>query len=235
MTSPGPDPLPGPFQPHPRDFGAFAHPPGGPAPGTPGPDPGTPPPPQPHHGAPAPPPAPDGGSAAPPATPDRGPAVPPPPPGPGVRLPFAAAPVEGRAARVWLGLGVAGAVLAVCCGAGVVSFGGLFLTSYQAVNEQAHRAVGDYLDAEIAGDLEEAYELRCERDRRSESLSEYRDRVSSLPRIESYELSDVEITPEGSVRVPAVVNYENGRRERLLVPLAQDETTGELEVCGWRR
>jgi len=143
--------------------------------------------------------------------------------------------VEGRAARVWLGLGVAGAVLALCCGAGVISFGGLFLTSYQALNEQAHRAVGDYLDAEIAGDFEEAYELRCARDRRSESLPEFRDRVSSLPRIESYELSDVEITQAGNVRVPAVVNYEDGRQERLLVPLAQDETTGELEVCGWRR
>lgn|SRR5690606_21804410 len=234
MTSPGPDPVPGPFRPHPRDFGAFAHPPGGPAPGAPGPDPDAPPP-VPHHGAPAPPPAPDHGSAAPPAVPEDGPPAPPPPPGPGVRLPFAAAPVEGRAARVWLGLGVAGAVLALCCGAGVISFGGLFLTSYQALNEQAHRAVGDYLDAEIAGDFEEAYELRCARDRRSESLPEFRDRVSSLPRIESYELSDVEITQAGNVRVPAVVNYEDGRQERLLVPLAQDETTGELEVCGWRR
>jgi hypothetical protein len=150
-------------------------------------------------------------------------------------LPFAAAPVEGRSARVWLGLGLAGAALAVCCGAGVVAFGGLFLTSYQAINEQAHRAVGDYLDAEIAGDLEEAYELRCEEDRRSESLAEFRDRVSSLPRIESYELSDADITPTGNVRVPALVSYENGEQERLLVPLAQNETTGELEVCGWHR
>jgi len=117
----------------------------------------------------------------------------------------------------------------------VVAFGGLFLTSYQAINEQAHRAVGDYLDAEIAGDLEEAYELRCEEDRRSESLAEFRDRVSSLPRIESYELSDADITPTGNVRVPALVSYENGEQERLLVPLAQNETTGELEVCGWHR
>jgi hypothetical protein len=157
-----------------------------------------------------------------------------PPAGPGVRPPFAAAPVEGRTARVWLGLGVAGAVVALCCGAGLVSLVGLVVTNVQAINEQAHRAVADYLDAEIAQDWEQAYGQRCEEDRRAESLAQYTRRVSSLPRMESYQLGDVDITP-AQLHLPVTVEYRDGGSGRLLVPLAQNADTGMLEVCGLDR
>jgi hypothetical protein len=159
---------------------------------------------------------------------------PPPPPGPGVRPPFAAAPVEGRTARLWIGLGVAGAVLALCCGAGIVSLGGLVVIGVQAVNEQAERAVGDYLDAEIAGRWREAYQQRCERDRRVESLSEFTRRASDQPRIRSYELGEVDLTGT-DIRLLAEVEYADGRSERLLVPLERNPETGMLEVCGLDR
>ena len=170
-----------------------------------------------------------------PGGPGSGATIPAPPPGPGVRPPFAAAPVEGRTARLWLGLGLAGAVLALCCGAGVVALGGLIFTGVEAVNEQARAATADYLDAEIAGDWQEAYEQRCARDRRAESLPAFTDRVSSLPRIESYRLDDAAITPEGMIRMPATVRYADGSSERLSVPLVQNSETGRLEVCGLHR
>lgn len=163
------------------------------------------------------------------------PANPPlPPAGPGVRPPFAAAPVEGRNVRLWLGLGIAGAVLAVCCGAGIVSLGGLVVVGVEAINEQAQRSVSEYLEAEIEGDWEAAYRQRCEQDRRQESLAEFTRRVSALPRIESYDLGEVDVSgPE--VRLPARVEYEDGRSEQLLVPLAQNPQTGMLQVCGLDR
>jgi hypothetical protein len=151
-----------------------------------------------------------------------------------VRPPFTAAPVEGRSVRLWIGLGVAAAVLTLCCGAGIASLGGLIVVGVQAVNEQAHRAVGDYLDAEIEGDWEEAYQQRCEQDREAESLAEFTRRVSAQPRIESYELGDVDVTG-AELRLPTRVEYEDGRSERLLVPLNQDPETGMLEVCGLDR
>jgi hypothetical protein len=159
---------------------------------------------------------------------------PPPPPGPGVRPPFTAAPVEGRNVRLWLGLGIAGAVLAVCCGAGIVSLGGLVVVGVEAINEQAQRTVSDYLEAEIEGDWEAAYRQRCEQDRRRESLAEFTRRVSALPQIESYDLGEVDITG-AEVRLSARVEYEDGRSERLLVPLDQDPETGLLQVCGLDR
>lgn len=136
---------------------------------------------------------------------------------------------------MWWGLGIAGAVLALCCGAGVVAVGGLAVTGVQAVNEQAQQAVGEYLDAASEGNWRAAYEQRCARDRRAESPSEFTERVSDLPRIESYDLEEAEITPAGDVHVPATVDYVDSGTENLNVPVAQNTRTGELEVCGFRR
>lgn len=163
------------------------------------------------------------------------PSVPGPPPGPGVRPPFAAAPVEGRQARTWLGLGVAGAVLVLCCGAGIAAMGGVLVTGVEAINEQAQAAAADYLDAEAEQEWQEAYEQRCPRDRQSESLQQFTDRVSQLPRIESYELEEADISASGRIRVPAEMDYADGSQERLRIPLEQDPQTGMFEVCGLQR
>lgn len=158
------------------------------------------------------------------------------PAGPGVRPPFAAAPVEGRTARVWLGLGVAGAVLVLCCGAGIASLGGLAVTSMQAITEQAQRPVDDYLSARVDGEWEDAYEQRCDEDRQDESLAQYIDRVSAPPQIESYDLGEIDIGPRGDFRgLRAVIDYADGSTERLTVPLSQDPETGQFEVCGLER
>lgn len=157
-----------------------------------------------------------------------------PPRGPGVRPPFSAAPVEGRTIRLWLGLGIGGAVLALCCGAGIASLGGLLVVGVEAVNEQAQRAVGDYFDAEIEGDWERAYQQRCGQDQQAETLQQFTQRVSALPRVESYELGEVDITG-AELRLPTRVEYEDGRSERLLVPVEQNPETGLLEVCGLDR
>lgn len=161
----------------------------------------------------------------------------PPPPGPGVQPPFVVAPVEGRRARTWLGLGLAGGVLAVCCGVGVAAVGGLLVLGERAVNEQAQAAVDDYLAAVVERDWQQAYELRCAADRRAESLPEFRRRVSAGPQIETYEIGEIAPQPgdelfSSAVTVPVQVAYADGTRTRLTVPLDQDPQTGQLEVCG---
>lgn len=156
------------------------------------------------------------------------------PPGPGVQPPFAAAPIEGRSARMWLGLGVAGAALALCCGGGGLAFIGFAITGTQALNEQADRVVGDYLDAVIAEDWERAYERLCDRDRNEESLEAFTRRESAAPEITSYQLGDLDLT-EPELRLPVDLTYAEGRTERVEVPLEQNTSTGELEVCGFER
>ena len=190
------------------------------------------PPPFPHQGStPAQPPP---SYQVPPPTPSHPGPPPPVPPGPGVQPPFAAAPVEGRTARLWLGLGVVGAALAVCCGGGLLAFVGFVITGTQALNEQADRVVGDYLDAVIAEDWPRAYERLCDRDQQAESLEAFARREARAPDIASYELGDLDLTrPE--LRLPVELTYTEGGRERVEVPLEQDTSTGELEVCGFDR
>lgn len=163
-----------------------------------------------------------------PPPPPGQPRPPDPPPGPGVQPPFVVAPIEGRRARTWLSLGVAGGLLAACCGVGGVAIGGLFVLGNQAVNEQAQRAVSDYLAAVAGQRWQEAYELRCEDDRDRQSLDDFTRRQAQQPRIESYEVGDLDLA---EMTVPVRVDYADDADARLAVPVAQNRT-GEFEVCG---
>jgi hypothetical protein len=141
-------------------------------------------------------------------------------------------PVEGRTKRLWLGLGAAGGLVAICCGLGIAAMVGLGFTLLPAFNEQTHRAVDDYLSARADGEWTAAYEQRCEADQRAESLAAYTRRVSDQPRIESYELGETDLV---MLEVPVVVEYVDGTSDRWRVPLSQNPQTGEFMVCGLDR
>lgn len=157
-------------------------------------------------------------------------AVPAPPPqGPGVTPPFAAPPVEGRTARMWLGLGVAALAVVLCCGAGGTALVGLIVTQTEALNEQGQTIVGDYFDALSEGAYEDAYDLLCDELQEDETPQQFAARVSREPKITSYELGEVALP---TLTLPADVTYAGGSRETLEVSLAQDTGTGRFEVCG---
>lgn len=155
---------------------------------------------------------------------------PPPPPGPGVTPPFAAPPVEGRTARIWIGLGVAGLALLLCCGGGTAAVVGLIATGTRALNEQARAVVSHYIKAVNEDKFDEAYALLCDDAQRGESEGEFAERVSREPDIASYTLHDLQLT--GDLSLPADVRYANGSRDTVRFLLAQDRRSGELEVCG---
>jgi hypothetical protein len=157
-----------------------------------------------------------------------------PPPGPGVQPPFVAAPIEGRRARIGILLGVAGGLLAACCVVGGVALGGLLLLSQQAANEQAQAAVEDYLAAVVAQDWQGAYEQLCAADRSAESLPEFTSRVSEPPRIQSYQVGDLEVEAgddafDQRLLVPVDVVYDNGDPGQLTFPVSN--STGRFAVC----
>lgn len=164
---------------------------------------------------------------------EREPAIPEVPPGPGVQPPFVAAPIEGRNARRWWGVGAAAAVLAACCALGGFVVGGLVLTMIPALNEQAQQAVGEYLDELIEQDWEQAYQLRCEQDRQEEDLSEFTDRVAQPPLLESYELGELDLLQTQGERLllPVTLRYADGSEEETTYPLVQNTRTGTLQVC----
>jgi hypothetical protein len=156
--------------------------------------------------------------------------VPAPPPGPGVTPPFAAPPTEGRTLRMWLGLGVAGLAVLLCCGGGVAAVVGLTVAGSQAVNEQARAVAGNYFDAITNKEYGQAYGLLCDDAQRRESAREFEQRVSAEPSIDSYRLGEVTLASE--VIVPVGVTYSGGGQGDLQVTMAQDSRTGTLEVCG---
>jgi hypothetical protein len=155
--------------------------------------------------------------------------APPPPPGPGVTPPFAAPPIEGRSARIWIGLGVAGLAVLLCCGGGTAAVIGLVVTGSEALNEQARTVVGDYLDAVTEEEYSDAYRLLCDDAQDDESQEEFAERVSQEPDIESYTLHDLQLN---EFTLAAEVRYAGGVVDSVRFLLAQDQRTGELEVCG---
>ncbi|MFV2019104.1 hypothetical protein [Micromonospora sp. LOL_023] len=152
------------------------------------------------------------------------------PTGPGVAPPFAAPPVEGRTARVWIGLGVAALAVLLCCGGGTVALVGLIVTGTEAVNEQARVAVDDYFEAVSLQDFGAAYGMLCAEAQRRESSDEFAERLTEEPEVDSYSVGQVSVTSR--IVVPVEVTYSDGGSETLRVSLNQDTGTGELEVCG---
>lgn len=152
------------------------------------------------------------------------------PPGPGAVPPFAAPPVEGRTARVWIGLSVAALALLLCCGGGTVALVGLLVTGSEALNEQAQATVDDYFAAVSQQDFTAAYRMLCADAQRGETADEFAERLSEQPEVDSYSVGQATIT--NPIVVPVEVTYTDGGGDTLRVTLNQDTGTGELEVCG---
>jgi hypothetical protein len=161
------------------------------------------------------------------------PATPPVPPGPGAAPPFPAAPTEGSGTRTGWALGVAGLIVALCCGGGLVAGVGLAVTGVKAINERARVAVGGYLGALHDKRYEDAYELLCESEQRRLDLARFTSREQARPdQIASYELGEVELSAD--ITLPVTERYTDGDTAQVTYLLVQDPKTTALEVCGRR-
>jgi hypothetical protein len=152
-----------------------------------------------------------------------------PPRGPGAAPPFAAPPIEGRTARLWLGLGAAALAVVLFCGGGTVTLVGLSVASTQALREQSRTVISEYLDAVKKDDFGKAYDLLCERLRRQESERTFEQRVRAEPEIGTYRVGEP-IGPNQD-QVPVDVTYVQGGQDRLTFSLVA-ESAGGLQICG---
>lgn len=134
--------------------------------------------------------------------------------------------------RMWLGLGVAGLSVLLCCGAGAAALVGLAVAGSQAIDEQAGTVVGDYYAALRDRDYERAYDLLCDPLQQRESPQGFQARMASRPAVTGYRVGDPSTMNE--VTVPVEVTYSGGTRASQQVTLRQDTRSGELEICGVR-
>lgn len=98
--------------------------------------------------------------------------VPAPPPGPGVAPPFAAPPTDRSRRGLWIGLGVGGLVLLLCCAGGLVGIGVLLVGATEQAKRQATEVVKVYLTALREGDYRTAHAQYCARLARGVSREE---------------------------------------------------------------
>jgi hypothetical protein len=147
-----------------------------------------------------------------------------------VQPPFVAPPTDGKRRRRWIALAWSGAAALVLCIGGVVGIGALAVFGSQMIVDQSKAAVRDYLTALQERDYAKAYSMQClnERQRISERQFEVKQRqlqVSTFTVLEP-DLNNSDIV------VPAVVHYDYGGSSTLRYLIAQNESTGEFEVCG---
>jgi hypothetical protein len=150
-----------------------------------------------------------------------------PPQGPGVAPPFAAPPRDRDNKRLWIGLGVGGLVLALCCVGGVLGIGVIASGSEDLVRGQATSVVRTYLEALAEQSYTDAYDQLCGKITQNLSRRDFEVQVGQ-PRVTQYSIGAVEVT------TPIIVNATVTQAGRNPVAhryeIVQSGTA--LQICG---
>jgi hypothetical protein len=117
----------------------------------------------------------------------------------------------------------------VCVG-GLIALGGLVVLGTQVVRDEAEASVTKYLTALRDEKYTQAYALLCDRRQAALSEADFVNAQLDAPRVASFTVGRAEISDQ--IRVPAAVDYANGRTRSIDYLLEQDTDTGGVEVCG---
>ena len=153
--------------------------------------------------------------------------VPAPPVGPGVAPPFAVPPRDRDSKRLWIGLGIGGLVLVLCCVGGIAGIGVLAAGGDSIAKSQASSVVRTFLEAISTEDYAEAYGQLCDEITEKVSQADF-ERAFSGDKLESYTVGAV--TTTNTITVPATLDWQDrGTVEAryTLIP-----ATPVLKICG---
>lgn len=152
-----------------------------------------------------------------------------PPRGPGVWTPFAAPPTDGDRKRRWIGLGIVGAALLLCCVGGVGGFIALAVTSSTERINQARTVVTRFLTDWQHEDYAGAYQLVCDRVRNETSLEDFSGSLARQ-RIGSFTVDKPVLTTNATI-VPVHLVFVDGGSETDRYDVVVDSSGNSL-VCG---
>lgn len=154
--------------------------------------------------------------------------VPAPPPGPGVAPPFAVPPRDRDSKRLWIGLGIGGLLLVLCCVGGIAGIGVLAAGGDSIARSQATSVVGTFLEAIKQEKYSDAYAELCDQITAKVSLADF-ERTYRADKLDSYSVG--EVTPTNTtIMVRATLQWrDRGTAEATytLVP-----ATPVLKICG---
>ena len=139
---------------------------------------------------------------------------------------------EGGGARLGWALGIAGAVLVLCCGGGLIAVIGLVVTQVAATNEQSRAVVSRYLDALRDDEYDQAYELLCD-----ERAGGAEPRTGSTARErgpqEDPRLRDRRVRRLQRLGLPVTEPTADGTTDDVtLLSQARTQSDAQLEICG---
>ena len=152
--------------------------------------------------------------------------VPAPPAGPGVVPPFSAPPRDRNNKGIWLGLGIGGLALVLCCVGGVFGLRFVLAGGTNLVRAQANTVVRDYLEALRQERYHDAYDMVCSAVSDELSLGQFQSRLGS-PKVEAYVIDNVEVDP--IIEVVATVTRRGRAPQQERYPVKQENTV--LTVC----
>ncbi|GAA1027893.1 hypothetical protein GCM10009557_10960 [Virgisporangium ochraceum] len=158
---------------------------------------------------------------------DPGPSVPPPPPGPGAAPPFASPPTERDKRRTWVAIGVAAAVLVLCCVGGVGGIGVVIWGGVEQSKDQAAAVVGEFLDRIDQSESAEARRLVCEDLPPRVSANELVNRTASIE-FRSYEVGEPTIT--NTIDVPVTLTTGSSTLRQLYLVGAEGTSACILDI-----
>jgi hypothetical protein len=152
--------------------------------------------------------------------------VPGPPPGPGVAPPFVAPPADRNRRGLWIGLGVGGVLLLLCCVGGVFGIGVLIVGTIDEAKRQATAVVEEYLNATIDRDFDRARDQFCPDLAAGLDPADLAAEASRQP-FDSYRLEEPRLA--GSIEVTAHLAVGAGIvvKTFLVDPVGQ-----EYKICG---
>ncbi|MET7402303.1 hypothetical protein ABZS66_53365 [Dactylosporangium sp. NPDC005572] len=156
--------------------------------------------------------------------------VPAPPAGPGVVAPFAAPPRDRDMKGLWIGLGVGGLVLVLCCVGGVLG-GGFFISfADNLARTQVADVARGYLGALQAENYERARnEYLCAAEQSRHTVNWFRDHYAASP-VVAFSVNEDDVSIQQDIVVPANVEQEGQAPRWMRFVMTQEGT--RYVICG---
>lgn len=150
-------------------------------------------------------------------------------PGPGVIPPFAAPPREGHGRRLGIGITIGAVVFVLCCGGGVLGFGGLVVATTDSRLNQAQKVVTSYMNDWRKQDYSAAYQLLCSDQQDQVTVSEF---ASNLDSNVVVEFTVAKPAVRNSViDVPVGVTFDDGSTADPIFEVVVDSDQS-TKICG---
>jgi hypothetical protein len=147
-----------------------------------------------------------------------------------VQAPFAAPPTDRDRKRMWISLGIGGALALLCCVGGILGIGGLVVAEQRAIPAEARTVVRTYLDGLRDNDYRKAYNVLCSQLKQRESYNDFADRQQTESQVRTYTINNPQ-SVGSRVIVPTIVQRVDGTSSTQFT-LISDQQSGALRICG---